>query len=132
MNKIITILVGILTALSFYFYYGYNNAKLEYLANEVVIAEEKHEKANSIIEELQTKNTRQNKELDTLYIENSKARVRTKELEITLSKHDLKYLALQKPVLIQNIINKASKDVIRELEEITSHEVNEVNEVINE
>lgn len=127
MSKILTILVGILTALSFYFYYEYNNAKLEYLANEVVIAEERHERANSIIEDLQTKNTKQNKELNTLYIENSKARVRTKELENTLSKHDLKYLALQKPVLIQNIINKASRDVIRELEEITSH-VNEFNE----
>ena len=122
MNKIYTILVGILIALSFYFYYEYNDAKLEHLANEIVIAEERLERANSIIEDLQNKNTKQSKELDALYIENSKARVRTKELENILSKHDLKYLALQKPVLIQNIINKASRDVISELEEITRHE----------
>lgn len=125
MNKIFTILAGILAALAFYFYYEYNNAKLEQLANEIINVEDRYERANSIIEDLQTKNTKQSKELDTLYIENSKARVRTKELENTLSKHDLKYLALQKPVLIQNIINKASRDVISELEEITSHEYNE-------
>lgn len=123
MSKVFTILVGILTTLTFYFYYQYNNAKLEYLANEVVNVEDKYERANSIIEDLQTKNDKQTKELNALYIENSKARARTKELENTLSKHDLKYLALQKPMLIQNIINKASRDVIRELEEITRHEV---------
>ena len=123
MNKILTISIGILIALSFYFYYEYNKQTKELLTNEVTIAEERYERANSIIEELQTKNARQNKELNVLYIENSKARVRTKELENTLSKHDLKYLALQKPLLIQNIINKASRDVISELEEITSHEV---------
>lgn len=123
MNKVFTILAGILAALAFYFYYEYNNAKLEQLANEIINVEDRYERANSIIEDLQTKNDKQSKELDTLYIENSKARVRTKELENTLSKHDLKYLALQKPVLIQNIINKASRDVISELEEITSHEV---------
>lgn len=123
MNKVTTTLVGILASLAFYYYYEYNNAKLEHLADEIVSIEEKYERANTIIENMQAETIRQAKELDALYIENSKARAKTKELENTFSKHDLEYLATQKPVLIENIINKASRDVIRELEEITSHEV---------
>lgn len=45
----------------------------------------------------------------------------TNELQDKLSRHDLEALSLAKPVLVENIINNATADVMQSLEDITGN-----------
>lgn len=60
-----------------------------------------------------------NKNLKRLYLKVSEE---TGKLRLMLADHDLEYLASQKPKLIENRINSATKRVFSELEELSSHE----------
>ena len=86
-----------------------NQIKLESSIEEQkeVIASQKadYEKIISINDEL-------NKKINT--INQSK-----KELEKKLAKHDLNYLATEKPKLIERIINKGSDKIMNEMNEAT-------------
>ena len=42
------------------------------------------------------------------------------ELQKKLSDHDINYLAVQKPGLIERIVNKGTKDVLNDIENITA------------
>ena len=42
------------------------------------------------------------------------------ELQKKLSEHDVNYLAVKKPKLIERIINKGSKDVLNDIQDITT------------
>lgn len=118
-SAIITIIVGVLTIATFYLYYTSNNLKIESLNKDIVVLEEKYDKAVDIIIDLETKNIVQDRELSTLYKNNSIARSENIKLGNILSKHDIEYLASQKPKLVENRINEGTKNVLRELEEIT-------------
>lgn len=118
-SAIITIIVGTLTIAAFYLYYTNNNLKIESLNKDIVVLEEKYDKAVDIIVDLETKNIVQDRELNTLYKNNSIARSENIKLGNILSKHDIKYLASQKPKLVENRINEGTKNVLKELEEIT-------------
>ncbi len=86
-----------------------NQVKLESAIEDQkeVIASQKadYEKIISINDEL-------NKKINT--INQSK-----KELEKKLAKHDLNYLATEKPKLIERIINKGSDKIMNEMNEAT-------------
>ena len=86
-----------------------NQVKLESAIEDQkeVIASQKadYEKIISINDEL-------NKKINTIY--QSK-----KELEKKLAKHDLNYLATEKPKLIERIINKGSDKIMNEMNEAT-------------
>ena len=86
-----------------------NQVKLESAIEDQkeVIASQKadYEKIISINDEL-------NKKINT--INQSK-----KELEKKLAKHDLNYLATEKPKLIERIINKGSDKIMKEMNEAT-------------
>jgi cytochrome oxidase Cu insertion factor (SCO1/SenC/PrrC family) len=43
-----------------------------------------------------------------------------KELQRKLADHDINYLAVQKPGLIERIVNKGTKDVLNDIENITA------------
>lgn len=43
-----------------------------------------------------------------------------KELQKKLADHDINYLAVQKPGLIERIVNKGTKDVLNDIENITA------------
>ena len=62
----------------------------------------------------------QSQEINNLEIKNNIAISKNQELQNLLSKHDLEYLAKMKPKLIENRINSSTKQVIKELEEITN------------
>ena len=87
-----------------------NQVKLESAIEDQkeVIASQKadYEKIISINDEL-------NKKINT--INQSK-----KELEKKLAKHDLNYLATEKPKLIERIINKGSDKIMNEMNEATN------------
>ena len=42
------------------------------------------------------------------------------ELQKKLSEHDINFLAVEKPALIERIINKGSKDVLNDIENLTA------------
>ena len=116
---IITAIVGVLTITAFYLYYTSNNLKIETLNKDIVVLEEKYDKAVDIIVDLEAKNIVQSRELSKLHMNNSIARSENVKLSNILSKHDIKYLASQKPKLVENRINEGTKKVLKELEEIT-------------
>lgn len=88
-----------------------NQAKLEEAVSEQqeVIAMQKES-----FEKIQTANA----ELNDKVAELNKAK---NELQNKLAKHDLNFLAVEKPGLIQRIINKGSKDVLNEIETLTAN-----------
>ena len=87
-----------------------NQVKLEEAVSEQqeVIAMQKES-----FEKIQTANV----ELNSKVAELNKAK---NELQNKLAKHDLNFLAVEKPGLIQRIINKGSKDVLNEIETLTA------------
>lgn len=87
-----------------------NQVKLEEAVSEQqeVIAMQKES-----FEKIQTANA----ELNSKVAELNKAK---NELQNKLAKHDLNFLAVEKPGLIQRIINKGSKDVLNEIETLTA------------
>jgi DNA-binding MarR family transcriptional regulator len=58
--------------------------------------------------------------VETLTEENQKAQEEVKNIREKFAKHDLTVLSLKKPKLIEKIINKGTKDVLNELESITT------------
>lgn len=74
----------------------------------------KQERINRIREDYE-RQTRENKRLRENYVE---AEQYSKDLREKLQEHDLTYLALEKPGLIQNRINKATEALFDELETI--------------
>ena len=62
----------------------------------------------------------QAEEMQILEKEKQESQREAKQLRLTFAKHDLDNLALKKPKLIQNIVNKATKKVNAELIAMTN------------
>lgn len=77
---------------------------------------------NSTIEMLERQRRVDQQKIDRLTNQFSLSRKQVGELRQLLSEHDLTYLALEKPGLIQNRINKGTDDVGKEIQEITTYE----------
>ena len=58
--------------------------------------------------------------LSALTVENQKALEEVEEIRKKFAKHDMDVLSLRKPKLIENIINRGTKQVLNELETITA------------
>ena len=61
------------------------------------------------------------REYNELKEANAAAEVYSEKLLKLLTKHDLEYLALKKPGLIENRINNASKNIFADIESITTN-----------
>ena len=85
-----------------------NNIKQ--LNNQVIQAEEDKQKAFE--------------KINTLQEQNNQAREEVSKLKSKFDKHDINMLSLRKPKLIENIINKGTKEVLGEFESITSPAAN--------
>ena len=57
--------------------------------------------------------------VSALTVENQKALEEVEEIRKKFAKHDMDVLSLRKPKLIENIINRGTKQVLNELETIT-------------
>lgn len=96
-----------------YWYYNNTQQKIDMLTRLNANLETKvsiSEKAN---ETLREDYTRLNTELRRVYEDFSSIQQQNSILENKLAEHDLGFLASQKPVLIENIINNATKNVNR-------------------
>ena len=58
--------------------------------------------------------------VSALTVENQKALEEVEEIRKKFAKHDMDVLSLRKPKLIENIINRGTKQVLNELETITA------------
>ena len=88
-------------------------------ANQMTLEKSIAEQNESIKKHL-AKQQQTQEQLQVLTQKNQEAQREVQNLRNTFAKHDLDALAIAKPKLIENIINKASKKVNKELVELTN------------
>ena len=64
------------------------------------------------------------KQISLLQEQNQKAQAEVSKLKSKFDKHNMNVLSLRKPKLIENIINRGTREVLNELEAITSPATN--------
>ena len=101
-------------------YIDYQADQIITLKGNQIVLETEIQKQNESIERYLEQQKNQQVQLDQLESEKRAAMEDVNRLRKTFAKHDLDKLALAKPGLIQNRINKASARVMATLEEITN------------
>ena len=101
-------------------YIDYQSDQITTLKGNQIVLETEIQKQNESIERYLEQQKNQQVQLDQLESEKRAAMEDVNRLHKTFAKHDLDKLALAKPGLIQNKINKASARVMATLEEITN------------
>ena len=101
-------------------YIDYQADQITTLKGNQIVLETEIQKQNESIERFLEQQKNQQVQLDQLESEKRAAMEDVNRLRKTFAKHDLDKLALAKPGLIQNRINKASARVMATLEEITN------------
>ena len=102
------------------YYINYLNDQISILKGNQIVLETEIEKQNESIERYLEQQKNQQVQLNQLEADKQAAMKDVNRLRKTFAKHDLDRLALAKPGLIQNRINKASARVMATLEEITN------------
>ena len=88
-------------------------------ANQIVL-EDKISEQNESIKQYLAKQEQLSASLGTLEAEKQDALREVSKLRNTFAKHDLDNLALNKPGLIEKIVNKGTKQVMTDLVELTT------------
>ena len=101
-------------------YIDYQADQITTLKGNQIVLETEIQKQNESIERYLEQQKNQQVQLDQLESEKRAAMEDVNRLRKTFAKHDLDKLALAKPGLMQNRINKASARVMATLEEITN------------
>jgi len=101
-------------------YIDYQADQITTLKGNQIVLETEIQKQNESIERYLEQQKNQQVQLDQLESEKRAAMEDVNRLRKTFAKHDLDRLALAKPGLMQNKINKASARVMATLEEITN------------
>ena len=101
-------------------YIDYQADQITTLKGNQIVLETEIQKQNESIERFLEQQKNQQVQLDQLESEKRAAMEDVNRLRKTFAKHDLDKLALAKPGLIQNRINKAAARVMATLEEITN------------
>ena len=120
--KLSLILGGLLivTVAGSAWYIDYQADQITTLKGNQIVLETEIQKQNESIERYLEQQKNQQVQLDQLESEKRAAMEDVNRLRKTFAKHDLDKLALAKPGLIQNRINKASARVMATLEKITN------------
>ena len=120
--KLSIILGGLLvvTVAGSAWYIDYQADQITTLKGNQIVLETEIQKQNESIERYLEQQKNQQVQLDQLESEKRAAMEDVNRLRKTFAKHDLDKLALAKPGLMQNRINKASARVMATLEEITN------------
>ena len=88
-------------------------------ANQIVL-EDKISEQNESIKQYLAKQEQLSANLNALEIDKQNALREVNKLRNTFAKHDLDNLALNKPGLIEKIVNKGTKQVMTDLVELTT------------
>jgi|TARA_R110000782_G_scaffold268621_1_gene365306 biopolymer transport protein ExbB/TolQ len=102
------------------YYINYLNDQISILKGNQIVLETEIEKQNESIERYLEQQKNQQVQLNQLEADKQAAMKDVNRLRKTFAKHDLDQLALAKPGLLQNKINKASARVMTTLEELTN------------
>ena len=102
------------------YYINYLNDQIGILKGNQIVLETEIEKQNESIERYLEQQKNQQVQLNQLEADKQAAMKDVNRLRKTFAKHDLDQLALAKPGLLQNKINKASARVMTTLEELTN------------
>ena len=102
------------------YYINYLNDQIGILKGNQIVLETEIEKQNESIERHLEQQKNQQVQLNQLEADKQAAMKDVNRLRKTFAKHDLDQLALAKPGLLQNKINKASARVMTTLEELTN------------
>lgn len=127
------ILVAIVVFGSGYAYYTVSQNKIENLIETNTQLQTVVDSSKTTIETLTSDISRVQQDYDTLQLEFQTIRSQNSMLRQRLAEHDLEYLSLERPGLIQPIINNASRNALRcfELQSgapLTERELNAENE----
>jgi cell division protein FtsB len=96
-------------------------------ANQIVL-EDKISEQNDSIKQYLAKQEQISADMNKLEAEKQNALREVNKLRNTFAKHDLDNLALNKPGLIEKIVNKGTKQVMNDLVELTSVQKESPNE----
>ena len=120
--KLSIILAGLLviTVAGSAWYIDYQADQITTLKGNQIVLETEIQKQNESIDRYLEQQKNQQVQLDQLESEKRAAMEDVNRLRKTFAKHDLDKLALAKPGLIENRINKASARVMATLEKITN------------
>ena len=100
-------------------YIKYLHNQMAILQGNQIVLETKIDEQNASIENYLANQKRHNAQLDALEKEKAEANRAVTELRNKFARHDLNNLALMKPKLIENRVNKASAKVMENLVDIT-------------
>ena len=101
-------------------YINYLNDQISILKGNQIVLETQIQEQNESIERYLEQQKNQQVQLNQLEAEKQEAMKDVNRLRKTFANHDLDQLALAKPGLLQNKINKASARVMTTLEELTN------------
>lgn len=99
----------------------WQQSRIETLNQELGRATDTIQTQKRTIQQIKSTVERNQKVLGEFNTEVKKIRRETGELEKTLSKHDLDELATEKPGLIQNRANSATKELLKNLEQASEY-----------
>ena len=110
-------------------YYTYTENKIQTYRTNAALAEQAQKSSEAALNQVQSDISNMRTEFATVQQKFLVASNRVSALEKKLSEHDLGYLAQSKPKLVENIVDKATQDVIRcfEIESgspLTKEEIN--------
>lgn len=118
----------VVSTVGFKLYYDKTQAQMDKLRADIVTLKENEkiltteiEKQNAdlIAQKQETKEAFQR--INDLNLANQQATDSLNQLREKFARHDLNFLSLRKPGLIQKIVNKGTADVLLELESITDN-----------
>tara|TARA_Y100001980_G_C14537334_1_gene314282 strand:- start:369 stop:911 length:543 start_codon:yes stop_codon:yes gene_type:complete len=116
---------------AFKLYYDKSEAQKETMAAELrqaadneLLLENSIKQLNSQVIQAEEDKQRAFEKINILQEQNNQAREEVSKLKSKFDKHDINMLSLRKPKLIENIINKGTKEVLGEFESITSPAAN--------
>jgi len=116
-----------ITAGAFKLYYDKSEAEKEAIAlelrqsaNNQLLLENSIKGLNEQVLKAEEDKKRSFEQISILQTQNDKAREEVTELKEKFAKHDMNMLSLRKPKLIENIINRGTKEVLGEFESITN------------
>ena len=99
-------------------------AELRQAADNELLLENSIKQLNNQVIQAEVDKERAFEKINTLQEQNNQAREEVSKLKSKFDKHDINMLSLRKPKLIENIINKGTKEVLGEFESITSPAAN--------
>lgn len=118
--NIVLIAVFVTLAGAMWFYIQHQERQIVQLKANAVVLEGEIAKQNESIKQYLANQKAKDEQIQALAAQNQEAQREVSKLRDTFSRHNMDNLALNKPKLIENIVNKGTKKVKEELVAITN------------